>query len=177
MADSKVKWDLNTAVSFAALSISLITLFIFIYQTNIISKQGHLSVMPYLNLEANLDDQFNYEFELYNYGVGPAIIEEIFVIYQGQKYEMDLASFAQEIFPQKDSIELTSYSSIDKGTAIAPGDYRTMFAVGGSENKLNRAIKVLEEINEEGFDFEIRYKSIYDDKWKLSFKNQMPEEM
>ena len=44
-------WTSDRIVGFSAMFISLITLFIFIKQTNIIDRQSKLSAMPYLMMQ------------------------------------------------------------------------------------------------------------------------------
>ena len=77
-------WTSDRIVSFSAISISLFTLIVFARQTSIIEKQSRLSALPYLNMEAgyNPDEDF-ITLTLNNYGVGPAIIEEMNISYEG----------------------------------------------------------------------------------------------
>ncbi|MBT8310320.1 MAG: hypothetical protein HKO72_01275, partial [Flavobacteriaceae bacterium] len=68
-------WNSERVVSFSAMFISLLTLFIFIKQTNIIERQSRLSALPYLMVETSNNSEDNtFEIEIVNHGVGPAII-------------------------------------------------------------------------------------------------------
>ena len=76
MPRAKIKWNSDKLLSLSAISISFITLIIFIYQTNIMSRQNYISIMPYLDLSTTNDvSDYHFELNLKNHGVGPAIIE------------------------------------------------------------------------------------------------------
>ena len=59
MAAKKIKWNSERILSLSAMSISFITLIIFIYQTNLMSKQNYLSILPYLQLSTSNDSEGN----------------------------------------------------------------------------------------------------------------------
>ena len=75
MGKVKINWNSERILSLSAMSISFITLIIFIYQTNLMSKQNYLSILPYLQLSTSNDIEKNtYTLSIQNYGVGHAII-------------------------------------------------------------------------------------------------------
>ena len=80
----KIKWNSNKILGISAMSISFLTLIIFIYQTNLMSKQNYLSILPYLGIStSNNPANSNYTISLDNFGVGPAIIESVHLTYLG----------------------------------------------------------------------------------------------
>ena len=102
--------NVDRTISLTAFFVSVATLFILLYQTNLSHKQYELvreeqyaSVMPYLVISYSSDlDVYSpdsitsYELFLSNNGLGPAFIEEVKVIYQGKTYQMDPANFLKK---------------------------------------------------------------------------------
>ena len=171
-------WTSDRIVSFSAISISLFTLIVFARQTSIIEKQSRLSALPYLNMETgyNPDEDF-ITLTLNNYGVGPAIIEEMKISYKGESYEMDFADFLQNNFFKIDSIAVLASASIDKGLAIPASAERVVVKFGGSGERYIKTEKFLRKLERNGFDYEIVYRSIYDDTWRIRKSNDIPEEL
>lgn len=64
-------------IGIAAMIISLSTLFVFIYQTNLIRKQQYMSVYPHLSFIHMTPGSLDYRFILRNQGIGPAFISAI----------------------------------------------------------------------------------------------------
>ncbi len=171
-------WTPDRIVTILAISISLFTLIVFARQTSIIEKQSRLSVLPYLNMEMgyNPDEDF-ITLTLNNYGVGPAIIEEMKISYMGETYEMDFANFLQNDFFIVDSIAVLASASIDEGLAIPAGADRIAVKFGGSGDRYIKTEKFLRKLERNEFDYEIIYRSIYDDMWRIRGSNDIPEEL
>ena len=171
-------WTPDRIVTILAISISLFTLIVFARQTSIIEKQSRLSVLPYLNMEMgyNPDEDF-ITLTLNNYGVGPAIIEEMKISYMGETYEMDFADFLQNDFFKVDSIAVLASASIDEGLAIPAGADRIAVKFGGSGDRYIKTEKFLRKLERNEFDYEIIYRSIYDDMWRIRGSNDIPEEL
>ena len=82
---AKFKWSSEKILGLTAMSISFITLIIFIYQTNLMNRQNHISILPYLDMATTENKEENrFELNLRNHGVGPAIIERVTVRYKGK---------------------------------------------------------------------------------------------
>lgn len=177
MAKNKF-WTPDRIVTILAISISLFTLIVFARQTSIIEKQSRLSVMPYLNMETgyNPDEDF-ITLTLNNYGVGPAVIEEMKIFYAGKTYEMDFADFLQTDTLQKDSIAVLASASIDRGLAIPAGTERLAVKFGGSGDRYIKTEKFLRKLERNEFDYEIIYSSIYKDRWRIRRIDDIPEEL
>ena len=98
----KIKSD--NLLSFSAIFISICTLMVFLYQTNLIRKQQFMSVYPHLTLQNFGTLTENYSFVLKNDGIGPAIIESVQVKTKANETFEDLLPFvADRIIKMQDS--------------------------------------------------------------------------
>ncbi len=176
----KIKWNTERILGISAMGISFITLVIFIYQTNLMSKQNYLSILPYLSLSTSDNAQDNtFSLTLDNYGVGPAIIESVNLKYQGEnedliKYDDDIFAYFRAKSSILDSIKNVSYSTLDVGLAIPAGTKYNLISINKSAKDYELFKKNLEDFLEKGFYFEIFYKSIQDEHWKISNTSQGP---
>jgi len=171
-------WTPDRIVTIFAISISLFTLIVFARQTSIIEKQSRLSVMPYLNIETGYNpNEDSIKLTLNNYGVGPAVIEEMRIFYAGTTYEMDFAEFLQNDAFQTDSVAVLASASIDRGLAIPAGAERIAVKFGGSGDRYIKTEKFLRKLERNEFDYEIIYSSIYDDRWRIRGIDDIPEEL
>jgi len=171
-------WTSDKLVSFAAIFVSLSTLFIFIKQTNIIETQNHLSVMPYLMVESsNNSEQYTFALDIENYGVGPAIIEERLIYYDGKEYDMEFGPFLQANIPEMDSVETINHSTVQVGLAIPAGGKRNIITIGGGKKNYETFLRVMSEMQSKNLSYKIKYKSIYNDHWEINSENDVPKEL
>ena len=134
----KIGWNSERVLSLSAMGISFITLIIFIYQTNLMSRQNDLAILPYLQVSESTDyESSSYKLSLLNHGVGPAILESVIIEYSGKRY--DLKDYDNELFqllatisPQLDSIKAISISTLDKGIAIPANTPYEIFRVSNN---------------------------------------------
>ena len=159
--------------------ISLVTLIIFVRQTNIMDKQSRLSALPYLMVEQSTNsEQYRIQFSLVNHGVGPAIIESRKIVFDGKEYDQDFYQFMTESLPELDSIEPYNWSSVYKGQAIPANGRIVMVGIGKNQKEFDIFLKVLKDLqSESNFYFEIIYTSIYGDRWKLSTDSEVPQQL
>ncbi len=159
-----------------AMLISLVTLIIFVRQTNIMDKQSRLSALPYLMVERSTNSkQHRIQFSLVNQGVGPAIIESRKIRYEGKEYDQDFYGFMTESVPELDTIEPFNWSNIYKGQAIPANGRVIMVAAGNNRKEFELYINTLEKFqNSDDFYFEIVYTSIYGERWKISSDSEVP---
>lgn len=171
-------WTSDKLVGLVAILISLITLIIFVRQTNIMEKQSRLSVMPYLMIStSDVGSTNKYSFTLINYGVGPAIIDSTVIRYNGKAYNMQFVDFLSTELDFMDSVPVLNNATLGKGLAIPAGGERNFLTVGGTEKGYENFFKVLNELNSNDLNFEIRYRSIYDDKWRITSDTDLPEKL
>ena len=179
----KIKWNSDKILAISAMSISFITLFIFIYQTNLMSKQNYLSILPYLSISTSDNSADNtFAITLDNYGVGPAIIESVTVSYLGKNedlsdYDNEFLKYLKTKAPVLDSVKAISYSTLDKGVAIPAGDKYNILTIYNSEKDYKLYKRILEGLIKKGLYFEIKYKSIQDEHWRINNIKQGPEKL
>ena len=178
---TKKKFTLSSDKLFGltAMLISLVTLIIFVRQTNIMDKQSRMSALPYLMIEQSTNgEEHRVQFSLVNHGVGPAIIESRRIIYNGREYNQDFYQFLTESLPKLDSIEPYNWSSVYKGQAIPANGRIVMVGIGNNQKEFETFLEVFENLQgKSDFYFEIVYTSVYGDRWKLSTDSEIPEEL
>ena len=179
MASKKPFLSSDKLFGLTAMLISLVTLVIFVRQTNIMDKQSRLSAMPYLMIEQSTNGgAHRIQFTLVNQGVGPAIIESRKIIYNGKEYDQDFYQFMTRSIPQLEGIEPYNWSNVYRGQAIPANGKVVMLAIGNDEELFTRFGKVLGKLKQEGsFYYELTYTSIYGDRWKISSDNEIPEQL
>lgn len=155
-------WNADKIVSFSAILISLATMGVYIYQTHLIQKQQHASVMPYLRMGYSFDED-RFEFIIFNEGLGPAFIEEITTYYKGKKFSnYDVADFFQNDYSKVDSAINLSYSNISSGMLFASGKEITIISK-------RKSIKDTEKLKDlffnKNLEMEVKYASVYGEKW------------
>jgi hypothetical protein len=163
MTQKPTFWNADKIVSFSAILISLATMGVYIYQTHLIQKQQHASVMPYLTIGYSHHNENHFSVEIVNNGLGPALVEEVSVYYEGKKYKnCDLGVFFYNYNPQKDSLNFSN-SSMMSGMLIPAG--KTIINIE-AYNK-NGSEKMQGYFwNEEPLKLEINYSSIYGERWQ-----------
>lgn len=179
----KMKWNSEKILGVSAMTISFVTLIIFIYQTNLMSKQNYLSILPYLSLSTSnspVDNQFRISLD--NHGVGPAIIEKVLVLYDQEIY--DLSDYNNEVLtllnikvPGLDSLKVISYSTLDKGMAIPSNESYTILEVKNSEKDYLLLRNSINDLLAEGLQIEIIYRSIQDERWMITNETQGPKKL
>ncbi len=178
MAKRKIIWNSERILSLSAMSISFITLIIFIYQTNLMSKQNYLSILPYLQTSTSYDgEHMQFSLSVLNHGVGPAIIESVTSEIEGEEHDIqDFDGHFWDFLVFRDSIlgslKDVSTSTLHPGDAIPANTKYTIFIVRFVEEdrpKLLRLINMLETLP-----YEIKYKSIQNERWMISEEGNEP---
>lgn len=183
MFKKKLKWNSDKILSLSAMSISFITLVIFVYQTNIMSKQNYLSILPYLAVTRTTNSAVPvFELNLENHGVGPAIIESVNLTYKGTTYNLvdydnRMYKFIVFLVPKLDSIKSFSHSPLEKGMAIPANSLYNIFKVSVTLEEFNLMVKTMNNLLEDGLNYEIIYKSIQDERWLIHNNSQGPEKL
>lgn len=143
-------------------------------------KQSKLSVLPYLMIETS-NNGYDNEFyiDIANYGVGPAIITKRIIYYKGKAYNMEFFDFLKTQIKEMDSINVISNSTLNEGLSIPAGKSRLVIKVGGNVTSYTNFLKIMGALQEEGndFNYEIQYRSIYNDHWKITSDSETPIEL
>ena len=172
-------WTTDKIVALTALFISILTLIIFIKQTNLMERESRLSSMPYVLLDQHQNTEtFVYAIYLDNHGVGPAIIESQKLLYKGQEYDIEFPDFLREMFPERlDSIEFLNRSTVRPGQVIPIGGNINVLSAGGNAQGYYAFLGLMEELAQNGFNYELVYRSIYDDYWLIDGDSDAPTQI
>src|SRR5688572_24077661 len=108
-------------VSLSAMFIGLATLFIVVYQTPLQRAAQTASVLPYLMIALQANSESTY-IVLRNSGVGPALIEDVAIRYQGRAYERDPYDFYLEVRPEAAAEEGLSVDKLIPGRLVSAGE-------------------------------------------------------
>lgn len=155
-------WNADKLVSVAAMIVSAGSLFVIIYQTNLIRTQQYASVMPYLTI-GSAQNSGQIEIQLTNNGLGPAFIKDIRMQYQGQMHHKNMFSMYREFFAEN-GIEIFT-NSIKVGQVIPANETVVLIRVSDELQSIHDFIKYLDSGEAA---FAIEYASVYDERWELS---------
>ena len=157
-------WNSEKIVSFTAMLISICTLVVFVYQTNLIRKEQYLSVFPYLSIGHAGVNTDNYRYVLKNNGIGPALITDIKVKVGDSVFEEDLPTYLGRTRRDKDSINFF-FANITPGRLVPEKEEIEMIAgygdVGNSE-------RLYQKVIQDSLVLIIEYESIYGEKWRIA---------
>jgi len=165
-------FNADKVVSFTAILISLGTLVVLFYQTELMREHQRLSHLPYLILGNENGYGANHKIVIRNHGIGPAFIESSKVYHNGKTYEQDFARWLYEYIPAMDSIEDVYYSNISAGMMIPANESLPILGINDSQESTNKLMAIFEE--EDSLNFEFIYRSIYDERWKLDASGSFP---
>lgn len=161
--------------------ISLLTLIIFIYQTNIMREQSKLSVKPRLSFSTtsyNNDSLVRIDGLIYNKGLGPAIVDSIYVVYKGAAYEMDMDEFIKYQMPKlEDYGELVRNSTLGGGDTFLAGEEVNIYTYQFHPSKLDSIFEYIgiQSMDDSPFEYKVIYTSIYEDEyWLVSSESDEP---
>ena len=189
-------WNAEKIISLSAFVTSIATLLALMYQISLsgeqnelarkqqelVQKQQYASVLPYLELSirTNSGDRL-FEFILVNNGVGPAFIEEIRTIYDGQIYPGGPPTFYRAVIVQKD-YTIVGTQNINKGQVIPAGEkiaMLTAFADASSSKDRDRLIKWFGRPTQEPelARVEVVYSSVYGERWVIKGMGAIPESL
>ncbi len=179
MANKKINADRILGIS--AMVISILTLAIFIYQTDIMRIQSKLSVKPRLDFTTNQggnDTLIVFQEVLENKGLGPAIIDSIYVRYKQKNFSMDAETFFKEQFPKLlEYGYFSQHATLGRGVTLTPNEERSLFVYKLPATKLDSVFAYLgiADIDEIPFEFEVIFTSIYEDeKWLINSNESVP---
>ncbi|MEO0571614.1 MAG: hypothetical protein AAF039_07900 [Bacteroidota bacterium] len=158
----------------SAMIISILTLAIFIYQTDIMRLQSKLSVKPRLDFTTNFDQKDStiiIQEVIENKGLGPAIIDSIYFKFKGETHPVDVEIFLEKNLPKLlEYGYLPQHASLTKGTTLSQNEEKAIFTYRipmGLMDSLYIYLGVEDE-DENPFPIEVIYTSIYEDeKWMM----------
>ncbi len=154
-------------VALSAIFVSVITLFVYIYQASIMQEQQYASVWPYLEWDMTIHSQDGFYLSISNKGIGPAIIRSTSLTLD-EKEMVGSIEYLGALLGDLDSVNLF-HQSIDN-RVLAPGETIEAFHVYSDVR--TRLAKVYARTN-----YEICFCSVYGDCWvsKKFFKVEESE--
>lgn len=176
-------------LSLTAVLISVLTLVVFIFQTNLIRKHQYTSVLPYLSMSNVKSGTISYQFRLSNDGIGPAILDSCVVTYKDTSYH-ELIDYVEEQLADNDSI-LIVYANVYPGMIIPPDrevkliqmlDKQLIAELGLEdadlvENTPLGSMVLRQIINNDSLDMKMYYSSIYGERWVVSMNDSAPRKL
>lgn len=187
-----MKFSTDRIVSLSAMAVGIGSLFIIMYQTQLTRQAQHASVLPYLMIAINANDDGVYVV-LSNTGVGPALIDDVRVRYQGREIESDPYEFY--IGLRADAVRGgLDVNKIMPGRLIPAGVSIQMLGIAGAGERgqmflgeLLRLFEVAEVpkswyagVGASGTEkavIEITYSSVYGDRWRIRSDRIVPERL
>lgn len=174
-------WSSEKILSLSALVVSLSTLVVFVYQTNLIRKQQYMSVYPHLLLSNSRSGSVEYQYLLSNQGIGPAMIKSVDVSdLNGKSYE-SITDFIATQFEETDTIWVYN-SDVNPGRLVPAEEKIVLYGLYSDEecnslglpnNTVRGANKFREALNHDSLIVKITYESIYGESWSI-YNNSKP---
>lgn len=183
MGRKKIKWNSERLLSLSAMTLSVITLFIFIWQTNLMSRQNYLSILPYLQFSVHDDASGNsYGLSLKNHGVGPAILESVILEYRGKRYDLkeynnELHKLLNSLKPELDSVQYTELGSLNRGIAIPANASYVILSIMNSPSDYPTLANTIRDLVESGIRYEIIYQSLQGERWMIHNDSEGPQKL
>jgi hypothetical protein len=147
-------------VAVAAIVVSVMTLFVYIFQARIMMDQQHTSVWPYVEWSTTFTSEDTQEFylEVANKGVGPALVKQATLSLNGKEYQ-NYREMLGELLGEDERDRLwIVYSSVDN-RVLAPGEVVKIFHVKNWKEAR------IPQVDYSGIAYSLCYCSIYDDCW------------
>lgn len=150
-------------VALLAVVIGLCTMFVYIYQARIMSKQMHMAAWPYL--ETNFSRTNNsFTVNVQNKGIGPAIIKKAYVVVDDVPLADTQANIDSITFIITGSRNiLNGYTNL-LGRVMAPNDVVQFIEVTDS-TKINNFLLAMRKHKVR---LEICYCSVFEECWKAT---------
>ena len=173
-------------LSVSAIIISLATLFLIFYQTNLIRKEQKASVLPSLIIGYSFEgggDRIDESIWVTNQGLGPAFIDEIRILQNDKEYNTDPYGY---LVSNYDREEISFINRIVPGRIIPANEGITLVKKvtdSTSQIVLSNTFEFPYEISQMPADnpnkavIEIIYKNVYGDRWKISSDKSTPTEI
>jgi hypothetical protein len=186
--------QINTdrVVSLSAMLIGLGSLFIIVYQTALLREQQTASALPYLMMGLQTNSERTYLFTR-NTGVGPALIEDVVVRYQGRELRQDPYDFFIDVRPDVASAGLNlGVDRLIPGRLVSAGEWVNMFGADGDTDRVmaGSLLRLFDigEVPQSWYDdsgipksgpdkaiIEVTYRSVYGERWRVSSDSVVPQ--
>lgn len=175
-------------VSISAILVSLGTLFMIMYQTNLMRQEQRASVMPSLTIGTGYhfeNESMEETIRVTNRGLGPAFIREVRIIDSNQAYETDVYGYLKKQGLHS-SIEVRTINRLQPGSIIPPNERMIIYGKitdSTSTLTLTEAFEFYDDSEDsENIEtnkpiMEIIYENVYGDRWRIRSDHYIPEEV
>ncbi len=171
MAKKKNNFDRSDFISVTALIMSMVAVFVSIYEARILKEQQLLmqeqektSVWPYMDgiLSYEYAEKIRIRFEFENKGIGPSKIRRMRLLLNGTEVRdyISLIDSLDAYFPVVADLGVSFQPA--EGDVISPGEKITTLLI-----ESNRFPGDLNKIREMDLRFDLCYCSVYDDCWSI----------
>jgi len=161
----RVNYELWLTVS--AVVISVCALVVSVLQTRIAREQQTASVWPRLMLDADVLER-NFSISVVNQGVGPAIIRDVSIQYQGKDYD-DLSQLLLNTAGRAGGGFFTA--TLAPEMVLKSGDEVNLFALTRGDEATSFRLRNL-VYRDDSFRYEVVYSDVYGNCWKLRRSNR-----
>lgn len=167
------KISADRLVSVSAIVVSLGTLFIILYQTNLTRQEQKASVMPYLQFAPNTNSGMS-NIYLENKGIGPALITS-YRIFNKEKEYQSMLELSRD-YSMKSLSELTQ-DLIYPGRLLSSGDFIKHLSHNYNDSSnfiFDNFQFIYGTKDEQKLIIEVVYQSVYKDYWMIRSDWQHP---
>jgi hypothetical protein len=180
----KIFWNADKIVSLSAISISLFTLIILIYQARLLNRQfevqrqqQYASVLPYLEIGPSFGNDY-FQINIGNTGIGPAFIKDVYVMNSKERFSLDFYDYYTKYASQElqQSVGAVSYSRLYQGKVLQAGQIVKMISKTGDYDEVKNFSNFF--IKQDSFKLVVEYASVYDERWIIDSDfppNPMPK--
>jgi hypothetical protein len=177
----------DRVVSLSALAVGVGSLFVIAYQTHLTRQAQYASVRPYLYIVLEANDQGTH-LVLRNTGIGPALIDDVRIRYQGREITGDPYDFYVGL--RRDAVGAFDVDKVLPGRLIPAGATIQMLGTPAAERErmLVELLRLFEiaEVPKSWYEgagasgggkavIEITYSSVYGDRWRVRSDRIVPE--
>ncbi|MTB50219.1 hypothetical protein [Lewinella sp. W8] len=174
-------------LSLTAILISILTLAVFVYQTNLIREHQYTMALPYLSLSNYYSGTISYQFRLTNQGIGPAFIDSCIVRYGEEEYP-SLVDYLNDRLGENDSI-IFFQADVYPGQVLQSERNVLMIQMLDKKMKTDLGLEeadipentprgartLYQLINNDSLDIRVYYSSVYGERWLLTHDNPVPQ--
>jgi len=186
------KFDADKWLAVSAMIVSIGTLVALAYQSMLMRDSERASKLPYLYFSLLSNDQQGVEILLANSGIGPAIVDDVQIHYQGKDFAADPYDFYMGL-SEDNRKNGAGVDKVQKGRLIPAGTTVQMLQFPGANAQLAMLPLMLRL-----FDFadvplawysrlppadvkhgviEVKYSSVYGERWRARSDRAVPDHL
>ena len=189
------KFDSDKWLAISAMVVSIGTLAALSYQALLMRDAERASKLPYLYVQLQSSDTSN-NIALANLGIGPALINDVRIRYQGREIASDAYDFylsqRPEIVRPGSNVTSLGVDKVQPGRLVPAGSTIVMMSIGAKDNRrlmqdLLRFFQIAEVPRmwysdaglkgNEGAVIDITYSSVYGERWRVRSDRIVPEHL